>query len=425
MIFFKHTLFFLILLGNAVSLYAMEHNQKVANLLKVYPVPNSANSWFMHVLGCNQPRTEAHNRVVKRAQRKHDPLKVEVCNYVYDGYLQNPFSLWCSGQSVKRERRGKKLFYVAVEAQRDDLALLLLAHLASSNHYELMRLAVNSVRPREMITLLQDCGVEIDALNSNGYTLLGSLARVGNRAQVATLLSCGADVNRGYSPLPEIYQRNRVKSQEMISLLLAHGAAIDARDGTLDIDELNQVHEGTVFYHAIKSGDYFALRRFLRNALFEPSTTEISQRQKRVFIALCLFKRLHLARDIQFLLLSYMPEEVSTQQHAAWLLSKGISLERLVPHCRFSWLRQMYQGAEQVQRSQLFETLVPLLVQHRMGKVTKLLSSNWLLDEYCLNVFGYRLKRADIKPEVVAVLHPSQVTQHRAGIEQNVRNALV
>ncbi len=399
--------------------------KQAPDLLELYPIPNIANSWFAHAFGCNQVRAEVHRRAVKQARRKRDAFKVEALSYVYEGYKQGLFSAWFGDEAQKRQRRGKKLLNTALESQRDDLAFLLLAHLAGDNDHALMQLAASSVRPREAITLLQECGVDIEALNARGYTLLGSAACMGRRSTVNTLLSCGADVNYGYSPLPQIYQSQKRNGHRMISLLVENGAAIDASNGDIEIDQFNQVFQGTVFHYAIESSDQSTLRMLLQKALFEPTKTEIVARQKRIFTALCLFNRLKLTRDIQFLLLSRMQDEVCTKDHVVWLANKGISLEQLVPHCRFSWFRQMYQEGGQIERPALLEKLISVIVQHRIGKVTELLSRQELLDLYSLNVLIHRFKRLDIDPTVIAVLDPAQVEQHRAGIEQNVRNALV
>lgn len=424
MISFKRVLFILIIGNNIVWLSAMERKQ-AAGLLELYPIPNIANSWFARAFGCNQARAEAHRRAIKQACRKRDAFKVEALTYVYEGYKQAPFSFWFRDEEQKRQQRGKKLLNTALESKRNDLAFLLLAHLADDNDHALIQLAASSACPQEAIMLLCEQGVDIDAMNAKGYTPLGSFACMGRRSLVNTLLSCGADVNCGYSPLPQIYQSKTRKGHKMISLLVANGATIDASNGDIEIDEFNQVLEGTVFHHAIESGDQRTLRMLLQKALFEPTKTEIVARQKRIFTTLCLFNRLKLARDIQFLLLSNMPEEVCTKNHAVMLLHKGVSLEQLVPHCRFSWLKQISQEASHAQRSVFLEKLVPVIVQHRMGKVAELLSSKQLLDLYSLNILIHRFKRLDIDPTVLAVLDPAQVEQHRAGIEQNVRNALL
>ncbi len=404
----------------------MKPEQTIPRLLQLYPVPNFS-TWLARAFNSNQfcERELAHKRAIQQARLKRDDLRVEVFEYLYAGYFQLP-KLFCGscGDSL-RERRGQKLFNTLAEEHRNELALLLLMHIAPDDHYKSLTFAINSAKPRAMIQMLQRSGINIDALNAQGYTLLSSLACKGNSEKVDLLLSCGADVNRGYSVLPAIYQAKTPNGPKMISLLLAHGAAINASDGDIDVDEFNQVIEGSIFQYAILSGDHVALRMFLQNALFEPTKTEITARQKRVLTTLCLFKRFKLARDVQFLLLSRMPQDVCTQNHGAWLLDKGIPLEQLVPHCRFSWLKQMYQKSEQAQRSQFFEQLVPLIVQHRMSNVSELLSSRWLLDHYSVDLFVHRLKRMDIKLEVRTVLDPAQVEQHRAGIEQNIRNILL
>lgn len=87
-----------------------------------------------------------------------------------------------------------------------------------------------------MIRALLDAGAEVESANAEGQTALMIVARTENTAAAEALLAAGADVNareawKGQTAIMWAAARGR---PEMVRLLAAHGAAVDARSTVND-----------------------------------------------------------------------------------------------------------------------------------------------------------------------------------------------
>ena len=107
-----------------------------------------------------------------------------------------------------KDKKGKTPLSLAIEADRQDIALLLI-----------------------------DAGADINVKEKDGETLLHRAAVLGKCEVAKALLDRGIDVNvvysRGWTPLHRAVRSLTLKDShvEMVKLLVAHGAAIDRKNG--------------------------------------------------------------------------------------------------------------------------------------------------------------------------------------------------
>ncbi|KAJ5183363.1 ankyrin [Penicillium capsulatum] len=125
---------------------------------------------------------------------------------------------------------------LAIDGVRMDMVKLLLDHGARADGNLLLHRAVMTGN-KEIVQMLLDSGHDVNSLDRFGHTPLKDAAKHGDRELVQMLLDYGADIAMaeksptGVTPL-HVATHRETESHELLSLLLDHGANVNALDNS-------------------------------------------------------------------------------------------------------------------------------------------------------------------------------------------------
>ncbi len=345
-----------------------------------------------------------------------------------------------AGKHYLQSKRNQALFDAAREGSAVGVqaALARGADISSQDDYYGTALHIASLFGRlEVVKYLISCGADIEAKNSCGETPLHIGSREGRLEVVKHLISYGADIdakNRyGETPLHIASDYGQI---EIVKYLISVGADIEAKNvcdntalhraslfGRLEVVkylaamganiEAKSEYGQTAFGIAMKNarhlvhGDEIILALIQRSHFITPNM-HTEESQKRLQATMHIAKTCGLPKDLGKKILSFVPEDLVSADHAKVVFNYGSELRELVPHCPLRWFNKIYQDTYDSEKPAFLEKVVPIIVEYRLGKVKELLAGKISQD-----------------PVIASIIDSDSVEQHRAAITMHVTNGIL
>ena len=133
----------------------------------------------------------------------------------------------------------------------------------------------------------------------------------------------------------------------------------------------------------------------------------------RIKEALLVCVRNKLPRDVRKKIISFLHEDIRNQAQCRLAFTYGANLKELVAQCPLEWFLHIYDSFCPEARAQFLNVVVPAITEYRMSKVRELLADQKL----------QAINPVINAPIILAMLDVTNVEQHHAAIEQNVREA--
>ncbi len=366
----------------------------------------------------------------------------------YRGFVEITEALLLAGADVEAFcPTGTPLHFAAMSGCTQIVEVLLNAGAAINalNSFDLTPLHYAAEHgPIEVVTCLLKSGAFIDAKDNGGHTPLRlAIMHTGNGKQENRIAEvCKFLVQRGASVAEPLYYVASVGNAEVVRLLLTEISS--SKRMNHDVEIHNALHVAierghvevvklflekcvcikfikfeieTLLHRAIKNNQTAVVKLLLHQDYNCPVHVIDPGTKERIYASLCAFNRLQprLPANVRTKILSFLPEDIFTQEQARIWFLYGANLQDMVALCPLQCFVQIYLQAAETNKSVFLEKMVSAVVENRLQNIRE-----WLAHEWMQN-----LDQTQINPEIMVMLDPNNVEQHRAAIEQNVREAFV
>lgn len=276
----------------------------------------------------------------------------------------------------------------------------------------------------EIVKYLLTSGADINTKYGDGWTALHMAAENGHLEIVNHLIMHGADINakdnQGWTAVQKAMSKGNL---DVVKLLVKAGADIEACDGALfnaivsgHIDIVKLLLEkgalvkidGTAFSFAVIGGNYDMVLALIQRSHFVTPNGNTKESQKRLQATMIASRKAGLPKVIGKKIISYMPEDLMSADHAKMVYNYSTDIKELVEHCPISWFNKMYEDTVDIYKSAFLAKVVPAIVEFRLGKVKEMLEG-----------------RTSDDPAIASIIDIDTIGQHRAAITKHVTNGIL